>query len=196
MAFAWLSNWIMKSPGQVVTVDREQDVVDAVMKWSEDFIERPHAIFGGLPICPFARAARLKETIRFEVRSFAMDDPLDGDSDLVLLVREFTEQTKSSGLETLFVIHPDRAQRLQDLEAFVQRLNARMTGGALQGFQEFEAHPNSAFRVGNVYTRQSPFPNFQVLSRKLLKKGSDSLLKSEYYAQFTPEILRAIDMPQ
>src|SRR5438067_7207372 len=100
----------MKSPGQVVTVDREQDVVDAVMKWSEDFIERPHAIFGGLPICPFARAARLKETIRFEVRSFAMDDPLDGDSDL-------------------FVIHPDRVQRLQDLEAFVQRLNARMAGG-------------------------------------------------------------------
>src|SRR5438445_578670 len=120
----------MKSPGQVVTFDREQDVVDAVMKWSEDFIERPHAIFGGLPICPFARAARLKETIRFEVRSFAMDDPLDGDSDLVLLVREFTEQTKSSGLETLFVIHPDRAQRLQDLEAFVQRLIATLTSFA------------------------------------------------------------------
>jgi hypothetical protein len=69
-----------------------------------------------------------------------------------------------------------------------------MAGGALQGFLAFEAHPDSNFRVGNVYTRRSPFPSFQVLSRELLKKGSDSLLGSPYYAQFTPEMLRAVGM--
>ena len=50
----------------------KSDVIAAVVKWSESFIEQPHEIFGGLPVCPFARAARLKETIRFEVRSFDM----------------------------------------------------------------------------------------------------------------------------
>jgi hypothetical protein len=138
----------------------------------------------------------VKATIRFEVRSFAMDDPLDAGSDLFSLVTEFAEQTTNSGLETLFVIHPDRAQRLRDLEAFVQRLNARMADGPLQGFQAFEAHPDSDFRVGSVYTRRSPFPSFQVLSRELLKKGSDSLLGSPYYAQFTPAMLRAVGMPR
>jgi hypothetical protein len=48
---------------QVDTID---DVVAAVVKWSAAFLEQPHEIVGGLPICPFARAARLKETIRFE----------------------------------------------------------------------------------------------------------------------------------
>ena len=69
-------------------------------------------------------------------------------------------------------------QRLQDLEAFIR------------------AHPDSSFRVGDVYTRRSPFPSFQVLSRALLKKGSDSLLDSPYYARFTPEMLYAVGMPR
>jgi hypothetical protein len=47
-----------------------------------------------------------------------------------------------------------------------------------------------------VYTRRSPYPSFQVLSRALLKKGSDSLLDSPYYARFSPEMLRAVGMPR
>jgi hypothetical protein len=181
---------------QVLPVGRDQEVIDAVVRWSESFIERPHEMFGGLPVCPFAKAARLKETIRFEVRVFAMDDPLDEEGDLLTLIHEFAHQTRTGGLETLFVIHPDRAQRLQDLEAFVGRLDARLAASDLRGFQAFEAHPESTFRVGDVYTRRSPFPSFQVLSRALLKKGSDSLLDSPYYARFTPEMLRAVGMPR
>jgi len=56
---------------------READVIDAVVRWSEGFIEQPHEIFGDLPVCPFARAARLKQTIRFEVRRFCLDDTLE-----------------------------------------------------------------------------------------------------------------------
>jgi hypothetical protein len=181
---------------QVLPVERDQEVIEAVVRWSEGFIERPHEMFGGLPVCPFAKAARLKQTIRFEVRAFAMDDPLDEEGDLLTLVREFAHQTRLDGLETLFVIHPDRAQRLQDLEAFVRRLNARLAAGDLREFQAFEAHPESDFRVGDVYTRRSPFPSFQVLSRALLKKGSDSLLDSPYYARFTAEMLCAVGMPR
>jgi hypothetical protein len=186
----------MQRTEQVADAGRDVDVVAGILKWSEQFIEQPHEVFGGLPICPFARAARLKQTIRFEVRPFAMDDPLELGGDLLALVTEFVEQTKTDGLETLFVIHPDRTQRLQDLEAFVQRLNARMAGGDLREFQAFEAHPESTFRVGDVYTRRSPFPSFQVLSRELLKKGSDSLLDTPYYDRFTPEMLRAVGMPR
>jgi hypothetical protein len=177
-------------------VDREGDVIDAVVKWSEEFIEQPHEIFGGLPVCPFARAARLKHTIRFEVRYFDLDDPLDADGDILTLVREFAQAAATGPLETLFVIHPDRRRPLSDLLAFVARLNRRMAAGELKGFQAFEAHPESDFRVGSLHTRQSPYPSFQVLGRALLKKGSDSLLESSYYARFTPEMLRAVGMPR
>ena len=181
---------------QIISVERDRDVIAAVVRWSEDFIEQPHEIFGGLPVCPFARAARLKETIKFEVRSFEMDDALDEGGPLLNLIHEFAHHAEADRLETLFVIHPDRAQRLQDLEAFVERLNRCMAGGDLREFQAFEAHPESNFRVGNVYTRRSPFPSFQVLSRELLKKGSDSLRDSPYYGQFTPEMFRAVGMPR
>ena len=175
---------------------REGDVIDAVVRWSEEFIEQPHEIFGGLPVCPFARAARLRRTIRFEARSFAMDDPLEPDGEILTLVREFADQVTAGNLETLFVIHPDPRQPLAELLAFVARLNARLAESDLSGFQVFEAHPDSNFRVGNLHTRRSPYPSFQVLGRALLKKGSDSLLDSPYYTRFSPEMLRAVGMPR
>ena len=187
---------IVSPAGDVVTRECRDAAIAAVVDWSERFIEHPHEIFGGLPICPFARAARLKQTIRFEVRRFAMDDPLHTGGELLSLVTEFVGQTASDGLETLFVIHPDSTQPLRELEVFVERLNARMMSGPLRDFQAFEAHPDSQFRVGDVYTRRSPLPSFQVLSRELLKRGSDALLGSPYYAHFTPEMLRAVGMPR
>jgi hypothetical protein len=175
---------------------REGDIVDAVVRWSEEFIEQPHEIFGGLPVCPFARAARLKQTIRVEVRHFDLDDTLEPDGELMSLVREFAQDATAGHLETLFVIHPDSRENLPALLAFVARLNARMSESELSEFQAFEAHPESDFRVGSLYTRRSPYPSFQVLSRALLKKASDSLLDSPYYSRFSPEMLRAVGMPR
>ena len=174
----------------------EGDVIDAVVRWSEEFIEQPHEIFGGLPVCPFARAARLRQTIRFDVRPFALDDPLEPNGEILSLVREFTRRATAGNLETLFVVHPDPRQSLPDLLGFVGRLNTRMAQGELSGFQAFEAHPRSKFRVGRLYTRRSPYPSFQVLSRALLKRASDSLLDSPYYSRFSPEMLRAVGMPR
>jgi hypothetical protein len=175
---------------------READVIDAVVRWSEGFIEQPHEIFGGLPVCPFARAARLKQTIRFEVRRFCLDDTLEPNGELMTFVREFAQDAAAGHLETLFVIHPDSRESLEGLLAFVTRLNTRMAQSEMSGFQAFEAHPESRFRVGSLYTRRSPYPSFQVLSRALLKKASDSLLDSPYYSRFSSEMLRAVGMPR
>jgi hypothetical protein len=70
-------------PTTLLRSGRQGEIVDAVVRWSEEFIEQPHEIFGGLPICPFARAARLKQAIRFEVRPFALDDPLEPRGELL-----------------------------------------------------------------------------------------------------------------
>jgi hypothetical protein len=171
------------------------DVIAEMVRWSEDFIEQSHPIFGGLPICPFAKAARLKQSIRFEVLCFDAADPFEPDGRVMTLIGEFLEDGK---LETLFVIHPEPARiGERALEAWVARLNARLaTCAVTAGLQVFEAHPESEFCIGGVYTRRSPYPSFQVLRRSLLKDASDSLLGSSYYDHFTPEMLRAVGMPR
>jgi hypothetical protein len=176
-------------------VNHRDDVMAEMVRWSEQFIEQPHPTFGGLPVCPFARAARLKRSIRFEVLCFAATDPFEPDGPVMTLIEEFLGDER---LETLFVIHPDRAAiGARALEAWVERLNDRLAGSAGTGdLQVFEAHPESEFCIGGVQTRRSPYPSFQVLRRSLLKDASDSLLGSSYYDHFTPEMLAAVGMPR
>jgi hypothetical protein len=173
-------------------------VVDEVLRWSAAFIEAPHPIFGGLPVCPFARAARLRGSIRFEVLPFDVDDALAPASDVMRLVADFARDEAGGGRETLFVVHPDRnAMAPEALERFVARLDARLRATeGLTGFVVFEAHPGSGFEVGGVHTRRGPYPSFQVLSHARLKTTSDALLGSEYYSRFTPDMLRAVGMPR
>jgi hypothetical protein len=170
------------------------DVIAEMFRWSEEFIEQPHRVFGGLPICPFAKAARLRQSIRFEVLCFAAADPFEPDGRVMTLIGEFLGDAQ---LETLFVIHPEPARiGARALEAWVARLNVRLAACAVtSGLQVFEAHPESDFCIGGVHTRRSPYPSFQVLRRSLLKDASDSLLGSSYYDNFTPEMLRAVGMP-
>jgi hypothetical protein len=172
-----------------------EEIIAEMLRWSEEFIEQPHWSFGELPVCPFARAARLKRTIRFEVLPFDLDDPLDPDGEILSLAGELV---RDPGLETLFVIHPEPAQvGARALEAFVARLNDRLAVSDLtSGLQAFEAHPDSDFCIAGVYTRRGPYPSLQVLRHSLLKTASDALLGTSYYDQFTPDMLRAVGMPR
>ena len=177
------------------SVTTPDEIVAAMERWSEEFIEQPHHIVGDLPVCPFAKAARRKKSIRFEVLPFDAGDPFERDGTILTLVREFPQQPE---METLFVIHPEPTQiGAKTLEAFVARLNARLAREpSTRMLQAFEAHPQSEFCVGGVYTRRSPYPSFQVLSRALLKSASDSLLGSPYYDHFTPTMLKMVGMPR
>ena len=170
-------------------------IIAAVIEWSQTVIEQPNPIVGGLPICPFARAARLREAIGFHVMPFALDDPLATNGTMMTLIDSFSADEAT---ETLFVIHPDpHAFDARSLEAFVARLGRRLRETPLlSDLLVFEAHPRSPFCVGGVYTRRSPYPSFQVLSHTKLKETSDTLLGSKYYDRFTPEMLRAVGMPR
>jgi hypothetical protein len=172
-----------------------EKIIAEVLEWSETVIERPHPVFGDLPICPFARAARLRRTVQFRVMPFDVDDPLAADGTLIRLVTDFAREQH---WETLFVIHPDRgAVGARALEQFVAALGRRLRViPSLSELRVFEAHPESEFSVGGVFTRRSPYPSFQVLSHARLKTASDSLLGSQYYGRFTPAMLRAVGMPR
>jgi len=170
-------------------------IIETMQAWSRDVVEQSHPAFGGLPSCPFARAARLKGTIDWEVQPFDVHDRLDEDGELMTMIEAFASDT---AYDTLFVIHPDRrAMSASALGAFVARLNARLAGiPSLADLRAFAAHPESRISAGGVLTRVSPFPSFQVLSHSLLKTASDSLQGSGYYHRFSPETLRALGLPR
>jgi hypothetical protein len=185
--------------GQVAPrTESAEEIVTEVLDWSVNTVEQPHPIFAGLPVCPFARAARLKDAIRFEVRAFSVDESLDPDGWLLTLIADFAREEATGSRETLFVIHPERrAMSATALEAFVARLDRRLRDvPCLSGMRVFEAHPDSEFRVGDVYTRRGPYPSFQVLSHARLKATSDTLRGVGYYDHFTPAMLRAVGMPR
>ena len=50
----------------------QESVTSALIKWMEEFVEKPHPSLGGWPPCPFARQARLSKNI--DIRSGS--DPL------------------------------------------------------------------------------------------------------------------------
>jgi hypothetical protein len=102
----------------------DDDIIATMLRWSEDFVERPHAVVGDLSVCPFAKAARLNRMIQWEVRSFATTDPLNDGGELLTLICDFS---RDSTFETLFVVHPERATVTSpELDALVARLNARL----------------------------------------------------------------------
>jgi hypothetical protein len=38
-------------------------IVDAVLHWSQTVVDAPHPVFGRLPVCPVARAARRRASL-------------------------------------------------------------------------------------------------------------------------------------
>jgi hypothetical protein len=54
-------------------------VESALLKWMEEFVEKPHPSLGGWPPCPFARQARLSKNI--DIR--AGTDPFNDSTSLI-----------------------------------------------------------------------------------------------------------------
>jgi hypothetical protein len=123
-----------------------------------------------------------------------MDDPLELGGALLALVSEFVEQTKIDGIETLFVIHPIARNPCLRSRPLSSAWTHAWRAAIFEAFKPMRRTLTTTFALGA--STLAPFPSFQVLSRDLLKKGSDSLLGSAYYAEFTPEMLRAVGMPR
>ena len=49
-------------------------VESALLKWMEEFVEKPHPGLGGWPPCPFARQARLSKNIDIRQGSDPFND--------------------------------------------------------------------------------------------------------------------------
>jgi len=150
-----------------------------------DFVEKPHPVFGGMPVCPFAKKARLGNKIRFEVLAFETVE------DLIPLVSSFTREH-----ELMQVLHPGKIEccKLYDLAG---ELNESITKN---GLQVFCGHPEDTFNIAGVYTRREPYPTLQVIWQDVAKAAEDKL-SERYYKNWQPwnyayaNIIHATDRP-
>lgn len=163
-----------------------------MVEYMKEFLEKPHQVFQGLPICPFARKARLENRILYKVHCFSSHSDLNPDSPVMEMIREFCQE---EGYEVLLILHPEKQALTQaQMQQFIDRLNAKITP---DGLVAFSGHPDQEFNIQGVYTRQEPYLNFTVQYNERLKDASDLLLKTtDYYQNWTAENLRYVGIPR
>ncbi len=166
------------------------DVLTEFIAYVMQVVERPHESMSGLPVCPFAKKARLENKIKWVVFPFEEAD-LTNEKNISFVKSTVQQFCESSEQDILFVIHPDKkALTCDEVEQFCQKLLAMLP----PDFICFSGHPDCKFRVGS-YRRQEPYPNFQIIRKSLHDWGVDQLLKSRYYAKWDPKQLKEVLFP-
>jgi hypothetical protein len=165
-------------------------VIAAMSQYLQDVLEQPHPVFGGLPICPFAKQARLQNKIDFQVQRFRLDD-LDSSSPLMVMIHRFAETRQH---DVLLFIHPDPpVMSLVQFQQQIDRLNMQLRPMHLTAFG---GHPDDAFQIQGVRTRQDPFLNLTIQSIEKLSHASARLATTHYYDNWKAAALEAVGYPR
>jgi hypothetical protein len=145
-----------------------------------DFVERPHPKLGNLPVCPFARKARLENRIQFEVLELTREGILG-------LVPSFEAKPE---FDTLICIDP-RKDGLSAVE--VRRLVEALRPPLLaMNLEALGGHPEDSFNIDGLYTRREPYPNVQLQRSDIAERAYQSIKNSGYYERWTEDNLRDV----
>src|SRR5262249_44697439 len=127
------------------------EIVRELTQYIIDFVERPQPKLGNLPVCPFARKARLENRIRFEVHELTRRAVLD----LVPLLEAEPE------LHMVIFIHPNKEGiSAGEIRRLVDALNETLPA---KNLMVLGPHPEDPLNIDGLYTRREPYPNIQLL---------------------------------
>jgi hypothetical protein len=166
--------------------ESETEIIESTLRWMTEFVELPHPIFSDLPICPFAKKARLANQILFKIERFSAQTEFDGDSTIIKSIHEFY----NSDFEIMLVINPEKtAITAPQIKELVAQLNNHISE---LGLLAFAGHPEEDFNIDGLHTRRMPYPSLSVQLNSKLKAAADSLEKTEYYKNWTAEQLKEL----
>jgi hypothetical protein len=144
---------------------------DAVIAATRTWIER--AVIG-LNFCPFAKAAYVKQRIRYVVTAAADVDRLHDELTHEL---ELLAGCDAQSIETTLLIHPRMLNDFTDYHLFVARVDASVKRLGLRGtIQVASFHPEYQFAgttsddVEN-YTNRSPYPMLHLLREESIDRA-------------------------
>lgn len=152
-----------------------QEFVDHII----NFVEKPK--MNGLPVCPFAKKARVKNLILFHVMPLAYDSTLD-----------WIMNNYSTPHEVMIIINDNKSTlSASDVESLATQLNVTLPS---IGLQAFWGHPQALFCVDGVFTRREPYPNIQVIKKSVVEKAEKLLQATEYYKKWSQDNLDEVKL--
>lgn len=144
------------------------------------FVEGPRPEFGNLPICPFAKRARLEGRMRIEVLELGTDS-------IASRLQCFEDDPT---LDLLLLVHPDTGTlSCPEVYGIAQELNRLLSARNLLALA---GHPADPFNIDGLHTRRDPYPNIQLLRGDVAERAYKSLEKSAYYDRWSEENFRDI----
>lgn len=148
----------------------ETEIVAATTQWLE------RAVIG-LNLCPFAKAAYVKQRVRFTVSAATTDEALL--DDLILALQQL-HAADPSECETTLLIHPQALTDFLDYNDFLDAADAALDALGLTGvIQVASFHPQYQFAgtqpddVEN-FTNRSPYPLLHLLREDSIEKAVES----------------------
>ena len=166
--------------------ERTDEIVSHMIQYLESVLEKPHSIFGGLPICPFAKRARLQNKILYQVLPLRAVEPALN-AELMHAIEEFYTR---NCYDVMLVISPDvTALSVNQVAQLVANLNERLAPLKLV---VFGGHPADDFNIQGVRTRQEPYINLTVQPIERLRAASKQLEETKYYQNWSLENLQHI----
>lgn len=143
-----------------------ESVLAELAEHSMAFVEKPHPQFHNLPICPFAKKARIEKQIQYEICTLDIHD----------MLAQIESWRKTDKLSLVLVI-PDKDMQLSDYLLHFELIKATLP----IDLSIFEAHPDSMHKCHGVLTRREPYPNFQIMRTEDLDIAQSQLSHSGWY---------------
>ena len=147
-------------------------VMEQILTYMTDFLERSSTVFSNMPPCPYAKKERLSNKIYFLETELTEQGPSDW---LLEEIRQFDQNQQWS---TMLAYAPKMELDVQSCYDFAQRITDALTEIDILAIP---LHPDDPFSVQGLRTRQVPCVMMLVQRRDFLSNAKDKLLKTKYY---------------
>lgn len=144
------------------------DIISYVTEYMMNFVELSHPIFSNMPVCPFAKKARIDKSINFQIVDLLLSESY--------LDRIAQFKTRLDDSEVLFLLGESLITN-SEIE-FITDLLTVLFGDELQ---LFAFHPDSQFEMGGVFTRRMPTPGIIVQRNLDVEVRELALKRTRYY---------------
>lgn len=132
------------------------------------FVEKPHPAFNNLPVCPFAKKARIDNKLLYVVINL---------DDVDQALREVAAWEADPRYQAIILVDPRKEFPLEEFDRLADEFQSKL----IPGLSLFTAHPKSEFEDRHVRTRQEPYPNWQVMRVSDLARAKEQLGHSRWY---------------
>jgi hypothetical protein len=163
-----------------------EEIVKIMTEWQMRVVEKPNPAFSGMPVCPFAKKARVDKKIRWEVVRFEVNEPLDR---ITALLSSFDPKVH----DTMIIVNPEKSFGEDE---FCEWLETKLRPLAQDmGLDMFGGHPDETWEIAGFKVGW-PYPSLIAGTLEHFGSTSVKLMKSRYYDKFSQANLDYLGVPK